>query len=831
MRLTADDLHARGVALSNRGRLTAARRVLHAAAERAASADERARIAGTLAYVLARTGHPDEAARLCRAVLSEGRAEGRLSASAAAVLHGQLGALAVERGDYDEALAMLNRAIAAETHPLRLGNMLVNRSVALMRRHRLAAARADLERAAYSFAQAGEKHNQAMTVHNAGYVALLEGDLVTALERMAEARPIIASSPVNVAICDLDRAEVLREAGQVLEAERTLESVARAFGAARMPQSRAEAEFHLALSLLTHEPARAAQVAGLATRRFRGLGSTAWAARAEGVRLRAMLQLADAGGRLPSEEQVERAATELADLGYAAEAETLRLARLIAASRRGDVSGRTPRLRDGDSLPVRLMVHEARAVRAAARRRDGEARRHAAAGIETLSAWQRSFGALDVASSVAMHGNGLMFEGLAAAMRSRRPDVLFEWSERARHFAHQVAPVRPPHNPRHAHDLAELRLLREEKGAAWQDDPRAQEIRERVRERQWATVGEAAAIPRVGLETLRAHLDPGTAMLTYLYSRGALLCLAVPADGDPTVIDVDWAAVEGELPGLRADLDVAAALTGGRMARAVRTSLERRLARLSALLVDTALAAAGEPRRVLVTAPGILAGLPWTMLPGMRGRAMTLSRSASRWVASRGGCRAAHSAGFVVGPGIARGQEEAENAAFAWELHRAGGGAEAEVRAPRMLLGADARVDAVTELAQQVDVLHVVAHGRHSLDSPLMSGLSLADGTLFGYDIDLIGRPPGTVVLSACELGRSSVRWGAEAIGMAHAWLHAGTVCVVAAPVTVGDDAAAELLGALHGSLAAGLAPSDALALATQETGIIAPFLCHGSGF
>ena len=89
----------------------------------------------------------------------------------------------------------------------------------------------------------------------------------------------------------------------------------------------------------------------------------------------------------------------------------------------------------------------------------------------------------------------------------------------------------------------------------------------------------------------------------------------------------------------------------------------------------------------------------------------------------------------------------------------------------------------VIDLASRVDVLHVAAHGRHTADNPLFSGIELADGTLFGYDIDLVPQLPATVVLSACEVGRSSVLWGEEALGMTRIWLHAGTRCVIAAPV------------------------------------------------
>ena len=149
-----------------------------------------------------------------------------------------------------------------------------------------------------------------------------------------------------------------------------------------------------------------------------------------------------------------------------------------------------------------------------------------------------------------------------------------------------------------------------------------------------------------------------------------------------------------------------------------------------------------------------------------------------------------------------------------------------------IVLSADAAdVSAVTALAGQVDVLHVAAHGRHALDNPMFSGFELADGTLFGYDIDLIDKVPDTVVLSACEVGRSSVRWGEEAIGMTRVWLHAGARAVVAAPVVVADDDACELLAAMHGGLAAGITPSEALAAASERTGVVAPFQVHGAGF
>jgi CHAT domain-containing protein len=223
-------------------------------------------------------------------------------------------------------------------------------------------------------------------------------------------------------------------------------------------------------------------------------------------------------------------------------------------------------------------------------------------------------------------------------------------------------------------------------------------------------------------------------------------------------------------------------------------------------------------RRLLVTIPGILNEIPWAMLPGMRGHVFTLAVSATRWARHRTREMRAHTAGFVAGPRVARGEEEVRTAAALWP------------EAP-VLVGADATVANATALAAEVDVLHIAAHGKHSADNPMFSGLDLADGALFGYDIDLVEKVPDTVVLSSCEVGRSSVSWGEEAIGMTRVWLHAGTRCVVAAPVIVADDDACELLSAVHEQMAAGFTPAEALAEASDRTGIISPFQAHGAGF
>ena len=815
MPLSAIELHRRGVEAANARRFTQARRALDTASARTVDPDLRARIDGTVAYVLAQTGEPAAAEELCRHAL--GRTG--LRAETIALLSGQLGTLLMHGGRLDEAETELTRAIDTLTaigeESTELANCLMNRSVVRMQQRELETCIEDLRRAVAVYEANDDEGPLAEARHNLGYAALLGGDLVTALTQMTQSRPKLAAiSDLAAAISDLDRAEVLRDAGLTTEAEALLAQVAAQFGAQRMRQARGEAEFHLARSLLRHDPSAAERAARTAARRFTALANHGWAARADAVRLEARQRARPQRPIDPAE--IDRTAKALDRAGFRTEATGLRL------SARRDSTGRLPRLDDTAPTPLRLRAHEVRAARAADAGRDRDALRAAADGLDLLTAWQQSFGALDLQASVAMHGNDLMFAGLSAAARLRDPATLFEWSERARHLSQQVAPVRPPHDESLAVDLAELRMLRAElAGADWTTDARVRTLRDRVRERQWASTGSGGTRERLGLAEATALLDPGTAVLSYVFTGSDLLGIAVSAEGS-TIVELSWSRARAALDGLRADLDMAALTRGGLMGAVTERALTSRLALLDAELLEP-LRRVTPAERLAITVPGALAGIPWAMLPSMSGVPFTLATSVSRLLAASPRTTApATTVGFAAGPRVARAGEEVQRAATAWQ--RTG-------RTTRTLEGGEATVAAVTDLAAGTDVLHIAAHGRHAVDNPLFSGFELADGTLFGYDVDLIPRVPSTVILSACELGRSSVRWGEEALGMTRVWLHAGAECVIAAPVVVPDDVAGELLSALHTALSEGSPPAVALAKAAVDTGLSAPFQCHGSGF
>lgn len=830
MGTSGDAGHRRGVFLANRGRYVEARRVLAEAAEaarRQGDVNLLARITGTTAYVLARMGDVETGERLLLDML-EGNS---LDEVTVAQLHGQLGALALERGLLDEASEWLTKGERGlRSEPVRRANLLMNRSLVEMDRGRLDTAADDLRDAEAAYRAAGMLDEANQAVHNRGYLAMRQGDLVTALTIMRSVRePLDDESDMWAAINELDHAEVLRDAGLVTEAERLLASAAAVLGRRRAPRERAAAEYQLARSLLSHAPERAAHVAAAAARRFRALRSDGWAVRADAIRLRGRLAVGriDRSGRavsvparLPSERTVQTTVAELRGHGFIAEAEALRLTDELARARRGLKTPSGPvRIPPRMPLEVQLLAYELRAVRASAQGKGALARRHAAAGLAVLDRSRRDFGSLDLQTSAAMRSTGLMGAAVASALDSGRIDVAFEWSERARLSHQHVLPLRPPPDPALAADLAELRAIRSAApDGNWLADPRAATLHDRTRARQWAATAGADATERISLDEAQASLRSGEAMISFVFD-GARLAALVAQPGDAVLVPLAWPAIRAALDGLRADLDVVASITRGPMAAVVRRARDDRLARLSDLLVAPIASHLSGVDRVVILAPGALAGLPWSMLRGFEGRALTVASAASTWARARTrGPLALRRAGFALGPRIPRGVEEIETASRRWET--------ADV-----LRGGQTTVAEVTRLASRVDLLHIAAHGRHAVDNPMFSGIEFEDGTLFGYDIDLVHKVPDAVVLSSCEVGRSAVRWGEEAVGMVRIWLHAGTRCVIAAPVVVADDDACELLGAMHDGLARGVSPAEALAAASVRTGIVAPFQVHGVGF
>jgi hypothetical protein len=241
------------------------------------------------------------------------------------------------------------------------------------------------------------------------------------------------------------------------------------------------------------------------------------------------------------------------------------------------------------------------------------------------------------------------------------------------------------------------------------------------------------------------------------------------------------------------DLQAFASYGTGPLGEAIRASLDQSLGALDQLLLPSV-----ELRRgALVVVPtSALALLPWNMLPSRHGLPTTVATSARAWLS---GARVLTKprVSVVVGPALPGAQEEGHAVARIWQA-----------AAPTRPESAAALRHAFTS----ADLVHVAAHGRHEPQSPLFSSLRMADGPLFAHELTNAGASAAHVVLSACDVGQSTLRPGDEPLGLSACLLYLGAAAVVAPVCRVPDTVASDTMRAYHERLRRGVDAAEALA-------------------
>jgi len=809
----AESLHKQAVASVNEGKWALALELVAEARDLTDDADLLNRLDITATYSIAETGDHLGAVALCQEVLGR---PGVLPVTAG-IAESQLALLFMRNAEHDAALAAFDRALAMLVdEPHYTARALLNRGTMFLDRREPDAAAVDLAAAEELLDRDGDRVGSAKAAFNLGYAELLRNNLVAAMRGMDAAFETLADlSPITRAIAQQDRAEVLLASGRAREAAEALESAAQAYGAEKLRRLQAECELILARTLVADEPARAKTVALQAARRFEAEKREVWAARA-----RAMAVIADieGGARAPSTlRQADDLVTRLRTSGHREEADRLALHAARLTIRRGELteaSTRIAKIRTNENSPVttRLLTREVRAELAERQGQQNRVRNYAKQGLTALHSWQATFGSFDLQSSSVGHGQHLARLGLRAAMTEGAPEVLFEWSERARALASRVTALRPPPDPTLAADLTALRVTDPKNAAA------VRALKDRIRSHSWFAAAGTVGEP-VDLEALRARLaEDDAALVAHIVLDGTLTALAVTTDSAAIVPLGEADPVRTLLDRVAADLDFAAQHRSGDLAAPVRASLRADLATLAEILVRPLLSTIGY-RRLVLTPSALLAGTPWTCLPGLIGRPLTIPTSATRWV-EQTATKAVppRIAGFVAGPRLERAEEEIQRSAATWPT-------------AQVLSGATADSARVGWLASQVDLFHVAGHGLHPGDHPLFSAIELADGPWFGHDVDLLPRTPDLVVLSACDLGRVTVLHGEESVGMTAAWLHAGARTVVSSPALLADELACEVFANWHTLVGAGTPPADALAQVCADTDEVVPLLSFGAGW
>jgi len=837
-----------------------------------------------LAARLARaTAEPDREAdvltSLGTALVMAGRTQAGLAALDEALARAASGAargrILVRRGGslhiagrYDEARADLRKAI---TLTRRSGEVLwearARTAVGLADLAVGATARAEAGFLAAEslFAGTGQRLEIAYARQNRALVAFASGDLPAALRHLDDAAGRYAALGVTVPDAALDRCAVLLAAGLPEDALAGVEAAL----AGRVTATK-KAELLLAaarIALAAGRSGQAAERAGVARSMFGAQHRSWWRTHATFVLLQARFLAGRPPGRLLAE--ARRTAARLDELRSDEAPDAWLLAGRIA-------------LAAGPRVPAaeasRLLTCAARAARrrvpafARAAGSLAEALRHEAEGTgragdrRLLGACGRGFGLLEEhlgtlgAAELRAHAtaHGAELAGLAqrAALRSGRPRLLLEWSERWRAVA-----LGPPWPAGRADDpgaRAELAALRDVTARLERAEPGGFPATVLHRER----LRLEGAIRR---RTLRSA--PGRGGSAARFDAGVLLASLGPArllelvvtDGDLHVLVCGDGRIRRLAAGAAAEAAREVDFARFGLNRIARGGLgpmteppEQALAalavagrRLEALLLGAARDQLGDGPLIIVP-PGRLNAVPWALLPSLSGRAVSVAPSARTW------CRASTTRPFgldktvlVSGPGLGAASAEVRTLAELYgratvlapaipggpippdppggettprKFPRTGGSTPPYPPGPPVVLaGGSATTARVLDAIDGAGLAHIAAHGVFRADSPMFSSLRLDDGPMTVHDVERLGRAPFRLILPSCESGLLAPAGADELLGLASALLPLGTAGIVASVAQVNDRATAPLMLALHHRLRSADPGAGALAAALRD--------------
>ena len=227
---------------------------------------------------------------------------------------------------------------------------------------------------------------------------------------------------------------------------------------------------------------------------------------------------------------------------------------------------------------------------------------------------------------------------------------------------------------------------------------------------------------------------------------------------------------------------------------------------LEAALLGGAAAGLGDSP-VVVIPPAQFRAVPWTLMPSLRDRVVTVAPSASAWLrARRMRPPSPRRVALVTGPGLAT------------------KGAEIEPLVSRYpgatLLGhGNATAGQVLTALDGAWLAHIAAHGTFRTDNPMFSSILLDDGPLIVHDFERLGRAPYHLVLAGCDSGVAAPVGADELLGLVSSLMPLGAAGIVASVVPVNDIAVVPVMVALHEALQRGATLPEALLAARRAAG------------
>ena len=813
-----------------------------------------ARLLISLAHLEAEQGRTEYGLRLLDL------AEPMTAAGDRGILLSQRGLLLMRTWRLGEGLRFFDAAVAlldgyADVRVL--ARVLLNRGVLHLNVGSVRRARADFAWCQRIAAAGRHDSLAAKAAHNLGCCDLLAGDIPAALKVFAAAEDgfRLAESPQWLPVLATDKARALLAVGLSSDAMAELDGAVTAFRSLRLDQDLAQAELTLAQAALAAGALAAARRWSVAARRrFRRQGNAACAYLTELTLLRA--RFAAPGGRPgPVAAQAELLAGRLRGCGLGNDADLAELVAaraLVAAGRPAQARRRIAAARRRGpmaSLEVGLLRQLAKAELAELEQRPDAMLSELRTGLALLRARRGRLGSVDLQTGAAALGADLAAAGLRQALDRGSAPLVFAWLERSRAQAFLARPVRPPADARTAEVVAELRqldrLIRSAELNGTRDPAaiaRRAGLQREVRELSWQAVGRGEAVGRVSIAEISAALGAsGQSLVSILACNGQLQAVVLTGKSVRLIRLGDFGAAGEAALRLGADLDtLAGRRLPARLEAVIKESIRRQTEVLTAEVVAPLRRLLGDAGLVIVPT-GPLACVPWNMMTELRGRPVTVCPSASSWLTAwrRPTARPGASPGVPPEPGVPSGlgvRPEAPPPLLVAGPDLAHAPAEAAAIAKiypgsRLLLAESATVSDTLAGLDGSPLAHLAAHGHDERENFLFSRLDLADGPLMAYDVQQLAVPPGQVILSACDVGRSVARPGEELLGFTAALLYIGTATVISSIARVADDAAVGIMTAYHQLLTAGARPAEALAAAAAAAPEpFSPFVCFGSG-
>jgi len=791
-----------------------------------------ARLLISLAHVEAEQGRTEYGLRLLD------RAGNMAAAHDRGILLAQRGMLFMRTWRVKEALELFDEAVPLlEGYPdtEQLALVLLNRSFLHLDVGAVRRARADLTWCQHVAADGGHSLISVKATHNLGFCDLLVGDIPAALKLFSAAEDGFRQhAPTWLPVLAVDKARALLAVGLSGDAIGELGHAITAFRKQRLDQDLAQAELGLAQAALAAGDLDVARRSALAARgRFRRQGNDACAHLAELTRLRARFAagrpgpIADEalllagklrGCRLPNDADL---AELLAARALLADGRPVQARQRISASRRGGSSV---------TMEVRLLRRLAKSELAELEDRPDATLAELRAGLALVRAHRARLGSIDLQTGAAALGAELAAAGMQQALDRGSAPLVFAWLERSRAQAFRARPVRPPADERAAEVMAELRqlsyLIRQAELTGVHDPAaiaRRAMLQREIRERSWHAEGAGEAAQMAGPGEISAALESSGQVLVSILARDSVMYAVVLRRGTMRLCRIgDFDAASEAARRLVADLDTLAG-------RRLPTRLEAVITQSSRYQIDVLTAEITAPLRgllgdggVVIVPTGLLASIPWNMLPDLRGRPVTVCPSASSWLAAWRRISPSPLATRARPPLVAAGPDLAHAAAEVTTIAKMYPGS-------RRLTGGEATVSATLRGLDGTHLAHLAAHGHHEQENFLFSRLDLADGPLMAYDLQQLTAAPRQVILSACDAGRSAVRPGEELLGFTAALLYVGAATVISSVASVGDDTAVGIMTEYHRRLTSGDRPAQALAKACGREQL-SPFVCFGSG-